>query len=201
MHSLSGEIQGFSKSRLRSQCTRITTVTGKKLLEKTTDGETQVEELEEGNGCGFVEDKTLDLQVGVVRPYLLLGSQDAAHDMDTLQRYQVTHVLNVAYGVANPFPERLIYKSVQILDLPDADVTCHVEECGAFIERAREEQNGVVLVHCNAGVSRSSSVVMAYLMWREGLPFEEAFHQVKRARPCSQPNSGFLQQLRNYKVV
>ncbi|XP_077470009.1 dual specificity protein phosphatase 19-like isoform X2 [Stigmatopora argus] len=200
MHSLSGEIQGFSKSRLRSQCTRITTVTGRKLLEKTTDGETQVEELEEGNGCGFVEDKTLDLQVGVVRPYLLLGSQDAAHDMDTLQRYQVSHVLNVAYGVANPFPERVIYKSVQILDLPDADVTSHVEECGAFIERAREEQNGVVLVHCNAGVSRSSSVVTAYLMWREGLPFEEAFQQVKRARPCCQPNSGFLRQLQNYKV-
>uniref|UniRef100_A0A3Q2YSI5 Dual specificity phosphatase 19b n=1 Tax=Hippocampus comes TaxID=109280 RepID=A0A3Q2YSI5_HIPCM len=193
MQSLSGEIQGFSKSRLRKQCTRVTTVTGRKLLERTTDGGTQVEELEDANGCGFVEDKSLDLQVGVVRPFLL--SQDAAHDMDTLQR--VSHVLNVAYGVANPFPDQLLYKTVQILDLPETDITSYVNECGSFIEQARE-QDGVVLVHCNAGVSRSSSIVTAYLMWREGLLFDEAFRQVKLARPSSRPNSGFYRQLQNY---
>lgn len=76
MHSLAQEIQGFSKKRLKRQCTRVTTVTGKKLLERRSDGggEDQVEELEEGSGCGFVEDTSLDLQVGVVRPFLLLGS-------------------------------------------------------------------------------------------------------------------------------
>lgn len=77
MHSLSQEIQGFSKSSLKKQCTRVTTVTGRKLLERRSDGgdgHEQVEELEEGAGCGFVEDESLDLQVGVVRPFLLLGS-------------------------------------------------------------------------------------------------------------------------------
>lgn len=76
MHSLAQEIQGFSKNRLKKQCTRVTTVTGKKLLERRSDGggDDQVEELEEGGGCGFVEDTSLDLQVGVVRPFLLLGS-------------------------------------------------------------------------------------------------------------------------------
>lgn len=75
MHSLAQEIEGFSRNRLRKQCTRVTTVTGRKLLERRSDtgGEDQVEELEEGGGCGFVEDKSLDLQVGVVRPFLLLG--------------------------------------------------------------------------------------------------------------------------------
>lgn len=77
MHSLAQEIQGFSKNRLKKQCTRVTTVTGRKLLERRSDGgqgEEQVEELEEGDGCGFVEDKSLDLQVGVIRPFLLLGN-------------------------------------------------------------------------------------------------------------------------------
>lgn len=77
MHSLAQEIQGFSKSSLKKQCTHVTTVTGRKLLERRTegaDGQEQVEELEEGGGCGFVEDKSLDLQVGVVRPFLLLGN-------------------------------------------------------------------------------------------------------------------------------
>lgn len=52
-------------------------MTGRKLLERRSDGgegEEQVEELEEGSGCGFVEDTSLDLQVGAVRPFLLLGN-------------------------------------------------------------------------------------------------------------------------------
>ncbi|KAA8583485.1 hypothetical protein FQN60_014693 [Etheostoma spectabile] len=149
MHSLAQEIQGFSKNRLKKQCTCVTTVTGRRLLERRGDGgegEEQVEELEEEGGCGFVEDKSLDLQVGVVRPFLLLASQDAAHDIDTLQRFK----------------------------------------------------DGVVLVHCNAGVSRSSSVVIGYLMMREGLLFDDAYSQVKVARPSIRPNPGFYQQLQGY---
>ncbi|XP_017291111.1 dual specificity protein phosphatase 19 isoform X2 [Kryptolebias marmoratus] len=180
MHSLAQEIQGFSKTRLKKQCTRVTTVTGRKLLERRCDGGEgeveQVEQLDEGSGCGFVEDKSLDLQVGVVRPFLLLASQDAAHDIDTLQRWKVSHVLNVAYGVSNLFPDQMVYKTLQILDLPVTEITSYLQECSAFIDQARE-QDGVVLVHCNAGVSRSSSVVIGYLMLREGLTFDDAYSQ------------------------
>ncbi|KAF7656772.1 hypothetical protein LDENG_00036140 [Lucifuga dentata] len=201
MHSLAQEIQGFSKNRLKKQCTHVTTVTGRRLLERRRDGgdgEVEVEEVEEGSGCGFVEDKSLDLQVGVVRPFLLLASQDAAHDMDTLQRYKVSHVLNVAYGVSNLFPDQLVYKTLNVLDVPDTDITSYLGECSSFIDQARE-QSGVVLVHCNAGVSRSASVVIGYLMLKEGLSFDDAYAQVKLARPSIRPNPGFYQQLQNYK--
>uniref|UniRef100_A0A3P9K9E5 Dual specificity phosphatase 19b n=1 Tax=Oryzias latipes TaxID=8090 RepID=A0A3P9K9E5_ORYLA len=162
MHSLSQEIQSFSLTRLRRQCTHVTTVTGRRLLEtRSAGGEgplEQVEELEQeqGAGCGFIEDTSLDLQIGVVRPFLLLGSQDAAHDIDTLQRFKVSHVLNVAYGVSNLFPHQMVYKTIQILDLPDTDITSYLKESSTFIDQAKE-QDGVVLVHCNAGVSRSPS--------------------------------------------
>ncbi|XP_041866088.1 dual specificity protein phosphatase 19-like isoform X2 [Melanotaenia boesemani] len=203
MHSLAQEIQGFSKHRLKKQCTRVTTVTGRKLLERRCDGGEgeleQVEELEEDSGCGFVQDESLDLQVGLVRPFLLLASQDAAHDIDTLQRYKVSHVLNVAYGVTNLFPDQMVYKTLQILDLPDTQITSYLEECSAFIDQARK-QEGVVLVHCNAGVSRSASIVIGYLMLGEGLSFDDAYSQVKLARPSIRPNPGFYQQLQNYKA-
>ncbi|XP_029030697.1 dual specificity protein phosphatase 19-like isoform X2 [Betta splendens] len=113
-------------------------------------------------------------------------------------RQMVSHVLNVAFGVTNLFSDQLVYKTLQILDLPDTDITSYVEECSTFIDRARE-QDGVVLVHCNAGVSRSSSVVIGYLMLREGLPFDAAYSQVKQARPSIRPNPGFYQQLQSYK--
>ncbi|XP_046886594.1 dual specificity protein phosphatase 19-like isoform X3 [Hypomesus transpacificus] len=124
-------------------------------------------------------------------------SQDAAHDLDVLRKFKVTHVLNVAYGVANPFPHLLHYRTVTLLDLPDTDITSYFPEGCAFIEEARAEE-GVVLVHCNAGVSRSSSMVIGYLMTRERLAFNDAFSQVKAARPSICPNPGFLLQLKNY---
>ncbi|XP_060896320.1 dual specificity protein phosphatase 19-like [Labrus mixtus] len=201
MHSLAQEIQGFSKNSLKKQCTHVTTVTGRKLLERRSDGGEggeQVEVLEEGSGCGFVEDKSLDLQVGVIRPFLLLASQDAAQDFDTLQRHKVSHVLNVAYGVNNLFPDQFVYKTLEILDLPDTDITTYLGECSSFIDQARE-QDGVVLVHCNAGVSRASSIVIGYLMLREGLKFDDAYGQVKLARPSIRPNPGFYRQLQNYE--
>ncbi|XP_034041314.1 dual specificity protein phosphatase 19-like [Thalassophryne amazonica] len=91
MHSLAQEIQGFSKNRLKKQNTRVTTVTGRRLLENRSDGgDAVVEEVEQGGACGFIEDTSLDLHVGVVRPFLLLASQDVAHDIDTLQRFKVS---------------------------------------------------------------------------------------------------------------
>lgn len=76
MHSLSQEIKSFSRNNLRKQCTRVTTVTGRTMLETWKDATIQVvEEVEPvgGGGCGFVQDLSLDLQVGVVKPWLLLG--------------------------------------------------------------------------------------------------------------------------------
>ncbi|XP_042370482.1 dual specificity protein phosphatase 19-like, partial [Plectropomus leopardus] len=110
----------------------------------------------------------------------------------------VSHVLNVAYGVDNLFADQLVYKTLQVLDLPETDITSYLEECGSFIDQARE-QDGVVLVHCNAGVSRSSSIVIGYLMLREGLSFDDAYGQVKLARPSIRPNAGFYRQLQSYK--
>ncbi|KAJ8012952.1 hypothetical protein DPEC_G00048230 [Dallia pectoralis] len=127
----------------------------------------------------------------------VLGSQDAAHDFGTLKKYKVSHLLNVAYGVENAFPDLFIYKTLSILDLPDTDITSYFQECCKFIDQANAEK-GVVLVHCNSGMSRSASVVIGYLMSREGKLFDDAFALVKSARPTTCPNPGFLEQLKGF---
>ena len=53
-----------------------------------------------------------------------------------------------------------------------------------------------MLVHCSQGVSRSVTLVIAYLMWRRDLCFEEAFAAVKAARGVANPNIGFVCQVR-----
>lgn len=52
---------------------------------------------------------------------------------------QVSHILNVAFGVENAFPDLFIYKTVSILDHPDADLLLHMQECCDFIQQARNE--------------------------------------------------------------
>ncbi|KAG3274831.1 dual specificity protein phosphatase 19 [Ictidomys tridecemlineatus] len=201
MHSLSQEIKAFSRNNLRKQCTRVTTLTGKKIIETWKDARIHVvEEVQpsEGVGCGYVQDLSLDLQVGVIKPWLLLGSQDAAHDLDVLKKHKVTHILNVAYGVENAFFSEFTYKSISILDLPETNILSYFPECFEFIEQAKMK-DGVVLVHCNAGVSRAAAIVIGFLMNSEEISFTSAFALVKNARPSICPNSGFVEQLRTYQ--
>ncbi|XP_074551357.1 dual specificity protein phosphatase 19-like [Halichoeres trimaculatus] len=202
MQSLTEEIQSFSRTRLRKQCTRVTSLSGRRIIETWKGSTITVVEdpipIEETT-LGYVPDTSWDVQVGFVKPYLLLGSQDAAHDFGTLRKHKVSHILNVAFGVENVFPDLFIYKTVSIMDHPDADVLLHMKECCDFIQQARNEK-GVVLVHCNAGVSRAPAVVIGYLMSCDGQSFDSALSMVKSARPASSPNRGFVEQLRNFKT-
>ncbi|XP_051842038.1 dual specificity protein phosphatase 19 [Antechinus flavipes] len=200
MHSLNQEIRAFSRTNLRKQCTRVTTLTGKKIIETWKDARIHVvEEVEPGSGgsCGYVQDLSLDLHVGVIKPWLLLGSQDVAHDLDTLKKHKVTHILNVAYGVENAFLNDFTYKNISILDLPDTNIISYFPECFEFIEEAKLK-DGVVLVHCNAGVSRSAAIIIGFLMSTEKITFTSAFSLVKNARPAIYPNPGFMEQLQAY---
>ncbi|XP_031442287.1 dual specificity protein phosphatase 19a [Clupea harengus] len=200
MQSLAQEIKSFSKTNLRKQCTRVTTLSGRRIIETWKGSSVHVVEdtVQTETTFGYVQDTSWDLQVGAVKPHLLLGSQDAAHDFGTMRKFKVTHILNVAYGVENAFPDLFIYKTLSILDQPDTDIISYLQECTQFIEQAKAER-GVVLVHCNSGVSRCAAVVIGYLMSREGQAFDDALALVKSARPASCPNPGFLDQLKSYK--
>ena len=62
-----------------------------------------------------------------------------------------------------------------------------------------KKKKGGVFVHCYAGVSRSATLCIAYLMCHCKLSFLEAMRCVRRARPVTCPNSGFMQQLEVYE--
>ena len=53
-----------------------------------------------------------------------------------------------------------------------------------------------MFIHCSQGVSRSVTLAIAYLMWRNGQTFDEAFAAVKAARGVANPNIGFVCQAR-----
>ena len=54
---------------------------------------------------------------------------------------------------------------------------------------------GRVLVHCSQGVSRSTALAIAYLMWKLGQPYDEVYKAVRALRGVASPNIGFTCQL------
>ncbi len=57
-------------------------------------------------------------------------------------------------------------------------------------------QNKKIFVHCAAGVSRSSTIVIAYFMLKNRWSYKEAFAFVKEKRKQINPNDGFIKQLK-----
>ena len=58
-----------------------------------------------------------------------------------------------------------------------------------FIEEAINI--GRVLVHCQDGVSRGATIVLAYLIWKKGWSLSTAFKYVKQRRYIM-PNASFI---------
>ena len=77
------------------------------------------------------------------------------------------------------------------------NIECIFYECIKFIENVREK-GGRVLVHCIQGISRSVSIVMAYIIFTKKVSYDKAFNLVQSKREISSPNFGFSIQLQNF---
>jgi protein tyrosine phosphatase (PTP) superfamily phosphohydrolase (DUF442 family) len=130
---------------------------------------------------------------------LYIGGVGAARDLEALQALGVTHVVNASPVVPCFHRRKMRYRSICVYDDEHDDIAQFFEATNAFIAKGRRK--GGVLVHCYAGQSRSSTLVMAYLIAREGLQAEQALQVVKTARPCACPNSGFMRQLDAYAAT
>ena len=82
-------------------------------------------------------------------------------------------------------------------DEEEEDISKCFDETFEWIEGQRERGN--VLIHCHAGVSRSATVLIAYLMRKEGVGLKEADGMVRRRREIIRPNKGFVEQLKVYE--
>lgn len=136
-----------------------------------------------------------DKECSKVADHIYLGGDSVARNREILRQNGITHVLNcVGFVCAEYFKAHLVYKTLWLQDSPTEDITSILYDVFDYFEDVRE-QGGRVLVHCCQGVSRSTSLVIAYLMWREGQSFDDAFQFVKAARGIANPNMGFACQL------
>lgn len=150
--------------------------------------------------AGMVLDMHPDTRAAHVSEGVFLSAQDVAQNHELLHALQITHIVNVATGVECMFRERIEYLDLtSVLDMPSENLKQHFERATTFMRNAVESGQGRVLVHCNMGVSRSSSLVLAYIMRYERMPLAKALEHVRSRRPIIRPNDGFMQQLKEYE--
>ena len=94
----------------------------------------------------------------------------------------------------NVFPLSFDYLKLDLLDLPETYLPDIFPKAFDFIDEGLKK--GKVFVHCNAGVSRAASIVIAYKMRTDMVGFQEAYDYVKSVRPAIRPNDGFMKQLK-----
>jgi len=128
-----------------------------------------------------------------VIPRLFLGELQSAFKFDKLKEDGITCILNVSLSNYHQRPH-LRYWRIQIADEPEVDILSLLPEACKAIDDGIN--CGGILVHCDAGVSRSASFVIGYLIWKRGIGFDEALRIVRESRPRVQPNAGFERQLR-----
>eukprot|EP01095_Lingulamoeba_sp_RSL-Kostka_P015533 TRINITY_DN717_c0_g1_i2.p1 TRINITY_DN717_c0_g1~~TRINITY_DN717_c0_g1_i2.p1 ORF type:complete len:435 (+),score=120.93 TRINITY_DN717_c0_g1_i2:5-1309(+) len=125
---------------------------------------------------------------------LYLGSESAAIDRKSLTELNITHIVCAGKTLVPKFPFDYKYFYIPIYDYEGEDIISYFWPVYYFIENAIR-QDGSVLVHCRAGVSRSSTLCIAYLMIKYGITSEIALNMVKNKRSVINPNIFFIYQL------
>ncbi|XP_003744513.1 dual specificity protein phosphatase 8-like [Galendromus occidentalis] len=136
-----------------------------------------------------------------ILPFLYLGSQIDAQDCQSLRSRNIAYVLNVSATCpkAKSISETRFMR-VPVEDSHTEDLVQYFDRTFTFLDKVRES-SGCVLVHCSAGISRSPTVAIAYIMRHLRLSSNDAYRYVKSKRSRISPNFNFLGQLLKYEKM
>ena len=139
-----------------------------------------------------------DFQPVELIPNLFIGSIGTASNLKVLKETGITHIVCAAQGVKEYYPNKFVYLKLNLLDTENQNIKQYFNEAGEFINKALNEK-GKVLVHCHAGISRSSTICLAYIIKYKKIGFDKALKMVREKRSKISPNLGFEKQLREYQ--
>mmetsp|Transcript_50365 Transcript_50365/g.80205 ORF Transcript_50365/g.80205 Transcript_50365/m.80205 type:complete len:313 (-) Transcript_50365:28-966(-) len=151
---------------------------------------------------------TLSYPNMIIEDALFLGDGFMAEDKGIMLDLGITHIVNVTS--MSFMLDAEVRKHIEYLQLPLDDSTMEAHKMTAYFEAAakfvddalithNKQGSNRVYVHCMAGVSRSASIVIAYLMKSRKYSYCAAFMHVKKCRPRIGPNAGFMRKLEEYE--
>ncbi|NXG31081.1 STYL1 protein, partial [Dromaius novaehollandiae] len=135
--------------------------------------------------------------VEILPAKLYMGNFKQACDRQILKDLKIKAQVNISEQPAALFAEdKLLHISVP--DSPYADLFSSFPTICHFIDA--QLNYGAVLVFSSLGISRSSTVAMAYLMHSSQLSLKEAWEYVRKCKTNMRPNRGFVKQLSDWET-
>ncbi|ATY58948.1 Dual specificity catalytic domain [Cordyceps militaris] len=154
-------------------------------------------------------DTTCPASISEIRPRLYIGNVFASVRPAVLRDNHITaimSIINARYGqwstpcIRNMVPE-VNHLYIPCLDSTTMDLLPFLGRVCDFIKKHAQGPAGDnVLVHCHVGISRSASMVIAYLMREEKRSLDDVLAEVKSKRKV-RPSSNFMEQLRVWDAV
>jgi len=136
-------------------------------------------------------------QISDINDHLFLSGAGVLKP-EKLKANKITCIINATTEEPNAYLPGIDYMKIRIDDNPYAHLD-HYFDMVADKIRSVKDRGGRTLVHCVAGVSRSASLCMIYLVKYERMTLRQAYHYVKSARPIIRPNVGFWKQMIDYE--
>jgi protein-tyrosine phosphatase len=131
---------------------------------------------------------------------LFIGSLRAAQNASVFSGLSITNVVTCGRNLHTNIPSGVKQLVLDVDDNDDEKLNAHFHKAIAFmLEGMKANPPGNVLVHCFAGVSRSATIVIAFLMHEQRKTFSEAMTFVREQRPAINPNQNFCRQLQDWE--
>lgn len=129
-----------------------------------------------------------------ILPGVWIGDYNDANNPDFIRKSKIAIVLNLA----KELDDHHVVPGVQLVKVGMDDGV--MANPGLFDKAADVIANAVaaknpILVHCAAGISRSSTAVIAYLMQHLGKGWRSALKTLKKKRPIVNPHPKLMQTL------
>jgi len=155
------------------------------------------------SGRGEPGEKKRPIDCNKICTGIIIGNGQTICDLSYLKGAGVTHVVNtaeqhVSVSHADLLSHGIQYYGFHVDDLPHCNISRYFHRTTEYIDRA-VTGGGLVVVNCYMGLSRSASVVIAYLMTKHSMSFDRALDFVKKSRAV-RPNEGFVRQLKDLEL-
>ena len=141
------------------------------------------------------EELGISYNIDKITNKIFLGGIKGANEYEYFEKEKINNVLSITEEPPiYPKEKNINHKIIQIGDFFSDNIIKYFKECIEFIENADK-----IFIHCTCGVSRSATIVLAYLMWKTHSNFNDVYFFVKKRRPEIDPNNGFRKQLKIFQ--
>ena len=140
--------------------------------------------------------KNADANLSQITKHIYIGNLSAAYNTHLLKEKRIEYIVTAIWNM--PRINEFVYTmQIDIIDVPQNNITQYFEQCNTFLDLAINQQQNVFL-HCICGVSRSVTLLIAYFIYKYRISPKIALDYIQTKRPIANPNKGFMKQLDSY---